>query len=119
MRTLPSTSTSLAIRVGVATLLVAPAGDPTRSRTRTAIGKITQLTATGAFSTLGVKLGDAYEMTLTFDGGGAIATFGQSHGAGGCVHDAISANIDGHHFTTNTLPLDYSQPMAMTGPISP
>ncbi len=119
MRTLSSISTTLAIRVGVATLLVAPAGDRAQSRRLTAIGKVTQLTATGAFSTLGVKLGDPYEMSLTFDDGGAIATFGQSHGVGGGVHDAISANIDSHHFMTNTLPLDYSLGGSVAGPTGP
>ncbi len=119
MRTLPSTSTSLAIRVGVATLLVAPAGDRAHSRSLTAIGKVTRLTATGAFSALGVKLGDPYEMTLTFDGGGAIATFGQSHGTSGRVYEAIAANTDGDHFTTKTLPLDYSLGGSVAGSTGP
>ena len=58
MRTL-SSSTALAIRVGAASLVVAPDDTRTRSYSLTAIGKITQLTATGAFSDLGLKLGDA------------------------------------------------------------
>ncbi len=58
MRTQSSTSTPLAIRVGVATLLVAPAGGHWQSSTLTAIGKVTPLTVTGVFSALGVKLGD-------------------------------------------------------------
>ncbi len=47
-------------------------------------------------------------MTLTFDGDGAIATFGQSHGTNAGGYEPISANIDGDRFTTNMLPVDYS-----------
>ena len=104
MRTRTSTTAALAIRVGAATLFVAPAGGQAHSLT--AIGHVTQLTATGVFSGLGIRLGDPYKMTLTFERGFAAATFGRTSGG-------VSIPIEG--FGDTTVPPDLSFPEDRAG----